>query len=295
MLPGRLGLETARVPHADRHGLLWLRRGHLAVEAGTLHFLTAGDQDRPQGAYAIPFQGVSCIVLEPGTTVSHDALRLLARHGTGLVAVGEGGVRMYASMPFGAHASARARQHATAWADPAQRTALVLRMYAWRFGGEVLPATDLNALRGIEGSRMKATYTRLAQQFGVPWSGRRYDRQNPDQTDPVNMAINHAASAVEAAAMVAVAVTGAVPQLGFIHEDAGIAFVLDVADLFRDTVTLPVAFGAVREAKTPDNIERATRKLAGSTFRKHQVVARMIDRIVEMFDADDDGDRLQRA
>ena len=24
MLRGRLGLETARIPHADRHGLLWL-------------------------------------------------------------------------------------------------------------------------------------------------------------------------------------------------------------------------------------------------------------------------------
>ena len=23
MLRGRLGLETARIPHADRHGLLW--------------------------------------------------------------------------------------------------------------------------------------------------------------------------------------------------------------------------------------------------------------------------------
>ena len=26
MLKGRLGLETARIPHADRHGLLWLER-----------------------------------------------------------------------------------------------------------------------------------------------------------------------------------------------------------------------------------------------------------------------------
>ena len=27
MLKGRLGLETARIPHADRAGLLWLSRG----------------------------------------------------------------------------------------------------------------------------------------------------------------------------------------------------------------------------------------------------------------------------
>ena len=35
------------------------------------------------------------ILLGPGSTVSHDALRLLARHGTVLAAVGEDGVRFY--------------------------------------------------------------------------------------------------------------------------------------------------------------------------------------------------------
>ena len=38
MLRGRLGLETARIPHADRHGLLWLSRGALTVQDGTLRF-----------------------------------------------------------------------------------------------------------------------------------------------------------------------------------------------------------------------------------------------------------------
>ena len=78
MLKGRLGLETARVPHADRHGCLWLRRGALTVENGTLRFGTAGSEDLAPGDYGIPFQTVSNIFLEPGSTVSHDALRLLA-------------------------------------------------------------------------------------------------------------------------------------------------------------------------------------------------------------------------
>lgn len=44
MLKGRLGLEKARIPHADRHGLLWLSRGELCVIDGCLHFL----RGRPQ-------------------------------------------------------------------------------------------------------------------------------------------------------------------------------------------------------------------------------------------------------
>ena len=101
VLAGRLGLETARIPHADRHGLVWLARGHLCVEDGTLHFQTAGSGDMKPGDYAIPFQMVSILLLGPGSTVSHDALRLCARHGTCLVAVGEDGVRAYTAPPAG--------------------------------------------------------------------------------------------------------------------------------------------------------------------------------------------------
>lgn len=290
MLKGRLGLESARIPQVDRHGLIWLARGNLTVENGTLRFLTAGTEDLPSGEYAIPFQMVSCFVLEPGTTVSHDALRLLARHGCGLVAAGQGGVRFYASLPAGPDTSARARRQATAWADYDRRILIVRRMYAWRLG-EILPATDLDTLRGIEGARMKATYHRLAEQYGVEWHGRRYDRSNPQTADLANQAINHASSAVEGAALVAVAVAGAIPQLGFIHEDSGHAFALDLSDLFRDSILLPVAFEGLGNflKKSDRTLERHVRGLANRRFRKEQMIPRMIDRIKELFDADDSG------
>ena len=45
----------------------------------------------------IPVGGVACIMLEPGTRVSHMAAALAARVGTLLVWVGEAGVRLYSS------------------------------------------------------------------------------------------------------------------------------------------------------------------------------------------------------
>jgi len=287
MLKGRLGLETARVPQGDRHGVLWLRRGNLVVDAGTLRFITTGSDDFPPGDYAIPFQGVSCLALEPGTTISHDALRLCARHGTGIVATGEAGVRLYASMPFGPDRSARARQQVTHWADPDLRTLVARRMYAWRLG-ELLPNADITVLRGIEGARMKETYRRLSQSFGLGWHGRRYNRDAPEATDFANQAINHAATAMYALANVAVAVSGTIPQLGFIHEDSGSAFALDIADLFRDRVTLPIAFEAATKPRRPDEtLERCVRKHAVAHFRREKVVALMIDKIKELFGDDD--------
>ena len=180
MLRGRLGLETARIPHADRHGLLWLSRGALMVRDGTLRFERqsgpTADSPLEEGEYGIPFQTLSMILLGPGSTVSHDALRLMARHGTALVAVGEDGVRCYTAPPLMPDTSDIARRQMRAWGDSdGSRVAIARRMYALRLG-EVLPHQNLDALRGIEGARMKRTYQTLSQRYGITWRGRRYDR-----------------------------------------------------------------------------------------------------------------------
>ena len=289
MLRGRLGLETARIPHADRHGLLWLSRGALTVRDGTLRFerQAASDSDSSleEGEYGIPFQSLSMILLGPGSTVSHDALRLMARHGTGLVAVGADGVRCYTAPPLMPDTSDIARRQMRAWGDAeGSRITIARKMYALRLG-EVLPHTDLNTLRGMEGARMRRTYRNVAQQYGIEWKVRRYDRTNPTWADVPNQAINHASVAVTSAAVIAVTAVGAIPQLGFIHEHSGDAFALDIADLFRDTVLLPAAFKSARAVM--DNprldIERHTRRTTGETLRTERVISKMIDRIKAMF------------
>jgi CRISPR-associated protein Cas1 len=285
MLKGRLGLEQARLPHADRHGLLYLERGALSVEDGCLRFIAAGSELVPAGDWRIPHQALSLVLLGPGSTVSHDALRLLARHGTGLSAVGEDGVRLYTAPPLLPDSSALARAQVRAWSDEkGARIAGARRMYAWRLG-EVLPHRDITVLRGIEGARVKEMYRLTAERIGIRWNGRRYDRQDPMAADLPNQALNHAASAVEAAAAIAVTATATIPQLGFIHEESGQSFVLDIADLFRDSVTVPCAFKAVLAAqKRPgDSIERLARRIVGERLRRDQVIPAMIDRIKALF------------
>jgi CRISPR-associated protein Cas1 len=102
-----------------------------------------------------------------------------------------------------------------------------------------------------------------------------------------NQAIKHAATCVEAAAMIGVAATATIPQLGFVHEDSANAFVLDVADLVRTTVTVPVAFAAARACM--DNplltLEREVRKRAADVFRKDKLIDTLIERIKTLFEA----------
>ncbi|WP_083908814.1 type I-E CRISPR-associated endonuclease Cas1e [Thioalkalivibrio thiocyanodenitrificans] len=288
LLHGRLGLAASRIPHADRHGLLWLDYGRLSVEDGTLIFLAAQSQALDAGQYAIPYQAVTMLLLGPGTSLTHDVLRLCARHGVLIAAVGEGGVKSYTAPPMGKSRSDVARRHAQSWADPEQRLRLARRLYAWRFG-RVLPHRDIETLRGIEGARVKESYKLVARQFGIEWRGRRYDRANPNSADLPNQAINHAATFVEAAADISVAAVGALPPLGFIHEHSSNAFTLDIADLWRIDVTLPLAFGAVQAMKDgkADGMEREVRRRAVRLFRQEKIIPRMIDRIKELLDVDD--------
>lgn len=289
MLKGRLGLEKAQIAHADRHGLLYLDRGALTVVDGCLHFESGGGA-LPPGDFQLPHQTLSAILIGPGTTVSHDVLRILARHGTTLIAVGTDATRLYTAPALGPDRSDVARAQARAWADDKQRIAIARKMYARRLG-EVLPHTDIEVLRGIEGARVKESYKLLSQAFGLKWRRRDYNRANPDAADMANQAINHAATAVRAAAGVAVACVSALPQLGFIHEDSDQSFVLDIADLYRETVTLRLAFAAAKriEQGADETVDRLVRQSAAREFRRIGLVPKMIDDIQSLFGIERDG------
>lgn len=279
MLLGRLGLEKARIPHKDRHGLIWLDRGRLEVENGCLRFVTSGGTELKAGDYQIPHQSLSIVLLGPGSSITHDALRLLARHGCALAAIGTNGVRFYTAPPLMPDSSALARAQVNLWSNITSRMEVARAMYAIRFD-EIVRVRDIEVLRGKEGARIKRSYHLVAEAYGIAWKGRHYDRTNPTIGDLPNQAINHASSAMRAAAAVAVASVGAIPQLGFIHEDSGQSFVIDIADLYRHDTTLKIAFGAVREAdKSQSPIERIVRRRAAKFFRRYEVISSMIDRI----------------
>ena len=106
--------------------------------------------------------------------------------------------------------------------------------------------------------------------------------------DLPNQAINHAATAVQAAAAIAVQAVAAIPQLGFIHEDSGQAFVLDIADLYRDQITLAIAFSAVKQSERSGEVmDRVVRREAARVFRKESVIPSMIDRIKQVLRMDE--------
>jgi CRISP-associated protein Cas1 len=238
--------------------------------------------------YAIALLGFPMTLFGPGPTVSHDALRLLAHARTAFAAVGEDGGRLYAAPSLFPDRSGLARLQARLWADDDLRLILAWRMYARRLG-ELQPHRDLNVLRGIVGPRMKESYALLAGQIAVERCGRRYGRINPGKAGLPNLALYHAASAVEAAAAIAGSATATIPQLGFINENPGQSFVLDIADFYRDTFTNPCTFKDAKRARDcpGENIERLARRITGGGLARQGVIPSMIRRIKALIAEDE--------
>jgi CRISPR-associated protein Cas1 len=119
------------IPMKDRVSVLFVEKGNLAVLDGAFVIV-----DKNGVRTHIPVGGVACLMLEPGTRVSHAAVTLAARVGCLLIWVGDGGVRLYASgQPGGARADRLLYQAKLALDDDA-RLKVVRKRYALRFKEE---------------------------------------------------------------------------------------------------------------------------------------------------------------
>jgi CRISPR-associated protein Cas1 len=172
-----------------------------------------------------------------------------------------------------------ARRQATLWAGPKSRMEVARKMYAWRMK-EIVATRDIEALRGMEGARVKQSYIDTAARHGVAWHGRHYNRANPSADDMPNQAINHASAAMRSAAAIAVMATATIPELGFVHESQASAWTLDIADLYHEDVMLDIAFGAAKEAESGlVSIDKLVRTRMNEALQREGVIPAMIERI----------------
>lgn len=231
----------------------------------------------------IPVGSVACILLEPGTRVSHAAVNLAATVGTLLVWVGEAGVRLYASgQPGGARADRLLYQARLALED-SLRLKVVRKMYEVRFQEPSPERRSIEQLRGIEGARVRETYKLLARQYGVLWQARNYDRQEWDAADVPNRCLSSATSCLYGITEAAVLAAGYAPAVGFIHTGKPLSFVYDIADLFKFETVVPVAFRTA--AKAPREPEREVRLACRDMFRSSRLLERIIPMIEEVLAA----------
>jgi CRISPR-associated protein Cas1 len=262
-------------------------------ERVSLLFIEYGEIDVIDGAFVvvdktgirtqIPVGSIACLMLEPGTRVSHRAAALASRVGTLLVWVGEAGVRLYsAGQPGGARAD-RLLYQAKLALDDAARLKVVRKMYEVRFGEPSPQHRSVEQLRGIEGARVRKTYELLAKRYGVVWQHRNYDAHEWGSGDIPNRCMSSATACPYGITEAAVLAAGYAPAVGFIHTGKPLSFVYDIADLVKFDTVVPVAFKIA--AREPANPEREVRLACRDVFRQTHLLKKLIPLIEEVLAA----------
>lgn len=242
-----------------------------------------------RGTVAVPCAAINLLMLGPGTTVTHAAMRMLAENGCMVEWTGEGGVRMYGHSTGETRASRNLLRQAALASDPGSRLQVIDRMYRMRFAEDIPPGLSLQQLRGREGLRVRRAYADASAATGVQWQGRFYRRDDWRRADPINRALSVASSALYGLCHAAIVATGYSPALGFIHTGKMLSFVYDIADLYKAEITIPLAFECVAEGD--EKVDSRVRQACRDAFHRSRLLARIvpdIDRVLGGvgFDAD---------
>lgn len=269
----------------DGLGYLYLERGAIGQSLHAIEHINA------EGRTHVPTASLALLMLGPGTTITHEAIKTLADSGCTVAWVGEQGVRFYAHGIGETRKGYRVLRQAELVSIPEQRLAVVRRMYEYRFGHPLDPAATLPMIRGMEGSRVRRAYAEAARQAGILWHGRSYDRGHWNATDPVNRALSTANACLNGLCHSAILSGGYSPALGFVHTGKQLSFVYDIADLYKVKYTVPLAFQMAAESTY--KLEMRCRKACRDLFHSERLLGRIIDDIDLLLQIHDDGAESQ--
>ncbi len=271
----------------DRISFVYLERCTVHRDANAI---TAEDAD---GTTHIPSATIGTLLLGPGTRITHQAMSVLGECGAAVVWVGEHGVRFYAAGRSLTRASALAEAQAALWANRRTRLEVARAMYRLRFPDEDPAGLMRHQLLGREGQRLKDCYRDQARRTGVEWRGRVYTPGDFNSGDPVNQAVTAAAQCMYGVAHTVIAALGCSPALGFIHSGHDLSFVMDIADLYKTEIGIPVAFDVA--AQDEQDVGPRTRRALRDRINKTGLLERCVDDIKALLVTEEAGESIDGA
>jgi len=265
-------LSTAK----DRWAPIYLEHGRIEVDDASIKWISSDGL-----VTRIPVATVSALILGPGTTATHAAIKTCAQSNCPVFWMGEDGMRFYSFGITPNHDNSMARLHASAWASARQRAEIARRMFLKRFPEASIHCTSIKQLRGMEGKRVKAVYAELGQQFGVTWKGRDYKTTNWNLADGINRALSTANASLYAITAAVTCSMGFIPPLGFVHQAGTLPFVYDAADLYKHETSWPAAFEAI--SIDPQDKGSLTRVILKRNIEQTRLLKRMPEELKGLF------------
>lgn len=225
----------------------------------------------------IPIASMTVLMLGPGVSITHAAVKTITDCGCMVVWCGEKASRFYAYGQGETRSAENLLHQAKVCMDPELHLQVVYRMYARRFPDIKTKGMTLQQVRGLEGIRVREAYRLASKASGVQWNKRDYKTDDWDSADPINRALSYASSLLYSVCQAAIMSLGYSPGLGFIHTGKMLSFVYDIADLYKAVTTIPAAFEAV--AANPPDLPQQVRRDFRSKLHSQKIMSRIADDI----------------
>lgn len=222
----------------------------------------------------IPASAMDVLMLGPGCSISNAALTSCTRAGATVLFTGGGGVPAYShATPLTSSARWAIAQANLVASETKQRTAAII-LYKRQLGLDDLEdAPSISVMRGLEGRAMKLKYRELARKHDI-----KNFRREVKSDDPVNQGLNLANSILYGCAATACSALGINPALGIIHRGDARSLLFDLADLYKPTVSLPLAF---QSASEPNSLEFLRRRLRQEIHRQ-DILKELVKVLIEI-------------
>lgn len=246
----------------DKYPFIYLERGRLEIDDASAKWI-----DCDNNVVRLPIATLNCLLLGPGTTITHEAVKVIAQSNCSLCWVGEDSLLFYASGQTPAADTRNMREQMKLSADPKKSVEVARRMFAKRFPEVDLTGKSLQAMMGMEGYRVRALYEQKAQEYGVGWKGRSFTPGKFELGDITNQVLTASNAALYGILSSAVHSMGYSPHIGFIHSGSPLPFVYDLADLYKEQLCIDLAFSLTLE-------------MAGQ-YNKHKVSTSFRQRVIE--------------
>jgi CRISP-associated protein Cas1 len=248
---------------SSKYPFIYLERGRLEIDDSSVKWI-----DSSNNVVRLPIATLNCLLLGPGTTITHEAVKIVAAANCSVCWVGEDSLLFYAVGQTTTSNTRNFHRQMLLSADEKKSLEVVRRMYARRFPKAELAGKSLKEMMGMEGYRVRELYQQKAQEYKIGWKGRSYVPGKFELGDMTNQILTSANAALYGILSSAVHSMGYSPHIGFIHSGSPLPFVYDMADLYKEKLCIDLAFAL-------------TLDMAGR-YNKHKVVEGFRKRVIEM-------------
>lgn len=254
---------------SDKYPFLYLERGRLEIDDSSIKWI-----DSEANLVRLPIATINTLLLGPGTSITHEAVKILTSANCTVCWVGEDSLLFYAVGQSPTADTRNIRFQAEVSSNPKKRIEVARRMFSQRFPQDEVSTSSLSELMGMEGKRVKLLYEQLAEKYKVGWSGRSYVPGHFELSDMSNKILTAANTALYGILTSAVYSMGYSPHLGFVHSGSPLPFVYDMADLYKEELCIDLAFHLTVEMCGLYNRHKVSEE-----FRKRVIDSKLLSRI----------------